>query len=157
MLEFGEHKIDILVATCVVGVGEYVPNATNIIIEGAERFGLAQLHQLRGRVGRGAAHSTCILLYAQPLGQLARARLKVIYENNDGFEIAKQDLRLRGPGEFIGARQSGLPLMRYADLEDVEMVASARNMAEEMLEQNPAQVDAHLARWLGGREDLLKA
>ncbi|MBP7080416.1 MAG: ATP-dependent DNA helicase RecG [Rhodocyclaceae bacterium] len=157
MSAFVDQKIRLLVATTVIEVGVDVPNASLMVIEHAERFGLAQLHQLRGRVGRGAAHSTCILLYAQPLGQLARARLKVIYENNDGFEIANQDLRLRGPGEFIGARQSGLPLMRYADLEDVEMVASARNMAEEMLEQNPAQVDAHLARWLGGREDLLKA
>ncbi len=157
MAAFAANEIQLLVATTVIEVGVDVPNASLMVIEHAERFGLAQLHQLRGRVGRGAAHSACILLYAQPLGQLARARLKIIFENNDGFEIANQDLHLRGPGEFIGARQSGLPLLRYADLEDVEMVASARRVAEQMLTQSPLQVDDHLARWLGGREDLLKA
>jgi ATP-dependent DNA helicase RecG len=157
MAAFAAKEIQLLVATTVIEVGVDVPNASLMVIEHAERFGLAQLHQLRGRVGRGAAHSACILLYAQPLGQLARARLKIIFENNDGFEIANQDLHLRGPGEFVGARQSGLPLLRYADLEDLEMVASARRVAEQMLTQSPAQVDAHLARWLGGREDLLKA
>ena len=157
MASFSSNEIQLLVATTVIEVGVDVSNASLMVIEHAERFGLAQLHQLRGRVGRGAAHSACILLYAQPLGQLARARLKIIYENNDGFEIANQDLRLRGPGEFIGARQSGLPLLRYADLQDTEMVASARRVAEQMLEHDAALVDAHLARWLGGREDLLKA
>ena len=157
MASFSSNEIQLLVATTVIEVGVDVPNASLMVIEHAERFGLAQLHQLRGRVGRGAAHSACILLYAQPLGQLARARLKIIYENNDGFEIANQDLRLRGPGEFIGARQSGLPLLRYADLQDTEMVASARRVAEQMLEHDAALVDAHLSRWLGGREDLLKA
>jgi ATP-dependent DNA helicase RecG len=111
-------EIHVLVATTVIEVGVDVPNASLMVIEHAERFGLAQLHQLRGRVGRGATQSACILLYAQPLGETARARLKVIFENTDGFEIAREDLRLRGPGEFIGSRQSGLPLLRYADLED---------------------------------------
>ena len=157
MAAFAANEIQLLVATTVIEVGVDVPNANLMVIEHAERFGLAQLHQLRGRVGRGAAHSACILLYAQPLGQLARARLKIVFENNDGFEIANQDLHLRGPGEFIGARQSGMPLLRYADLEDVEMVANARRVAEQMLTQSPSLVDAHLARWLGGREDLLKA
>ena len=157
MAAFANGEIQLLVATTVIEVGVDVPNASLMVIEHAERFGLAQLHQLRGRVGRGAAHSACILLYAQPLGQLARVRLKIIFENHDGFEIANQDLHLRGPGEFIGARQSGMPLLRYADLEDVAMVAAARRVAEQMLTQSPAQVDAHLARWLGGREDLLKA
>jgi ATP-dependent DNA helicase RecG len=128
-----------------------------MVIEHAERFGLAQLHQLRGRVGRGAAQSACILLYAQPLGETARARLKIIFENSDGFEIARLDLALRGPGEFIGARQSGLPLLRYADLEDTVLVEQARAAAEELLRDAPEQADAHLRRWLGGREELLKA
>ncbi len=157
MAAFAANEIQLLVATTVIEVGVDVPNASLMVIEHAERFGLAQLHQLRGRVGRGAAQSACILLYAQPLGQLARARLKIIYENNDGFEIANQDLHLRGPGEFIGARQSGLPLLRYADLEDSEMVAAARAEAERMLSENPDLVDTHLSRWLGGREELLKA
>ncbi|MBL0075493.1 MAG: ATP-dependent DNA helicase RecG [Rhodocyclaceae bacterium] len=157
MAAFAANEIQLLVATTVIEVGVDVPNASLMVIEHAERFGLAQLHQLRGRVGRGAAHSACILLYAQPLGQLARARLKIIFENNDGFEIANQDLHLRGPGEFIGARQSGMPLLRYADLEDVDMVANARRVADQMLNESTTQVDMHLARWLGGREDLLKA
>jgi len=145
------------VATTVIEVGVDVPNASLMVIEHAERFGLSQLHQLRGRVGRGAAQSTCILLYAQPLGQMARARLKVIFESTDGFEIAREDLRLRGPGEFIGARQSGLPLLRYADLEDTALVEKARQLADELLRDSPAVADAHLARWLGGREAFLKA
>jgi len=133
-----------------------VPNASLMVIEHAERFGLAQLHQLRGRVGRGAAESACILLYEQPLSETARARLKIIYENSDGFEIARQDLHLRGPGEFVGARQSGLPLLRFADLDDAALVAAARGAAEELLAHYPVEAQRHLARWLGGRAELLK-
>ncbi|HEX5126065.1 MAG TPA: ATP-dependent DNA helicase RecG, partial [Rhodocyclaceae bacterium] len=114
---FLKNDIQLLVATTVIEVGVDVPNASLMVIEHAERFGLAQLHQLRGRVGRGAAASSCVLLYAKPLSENGRMRLKVIYENTDGFEIARRDLQLRGPGEFIGARQSGVPLLRYADLE----------------------------------------
>jgi ATP-dependent DNA helicase RecG len=157
MAAFVNNEIHVLVATTVIEVGVDVPNASLMVIEHAERFGLAQLHQLRGRVGRGTAQSACILLYAQPLGQLARARLKVIFESTDGFEIAREDLRLRGPGEFIGARQSGLPLLRYADLEDSALVEQARAVAEDMLRDAPQDAAAHLQRWLGGREELLKA
>jgi ATP-dependent DNA helicase RecG len=157
MAAFAANQIHVLVATTVIEVGVDVPNASLMVIEHAERFGLSQLHQLRGRVGRGAVQSTCILLYAQPLGQIARARLKVIFENNDGFAIAREDLRLRGPGEFIGERQSGLPLLRYADLEDAVLVEQARQIADILLAEAPAVAQAHLHRWLGGREALLKA
>lgn len=157
MAAFAHNEIQVLVATTVIEVGVDVPNASLMVIEHAERFGLAQLHQLRGRVGRGAAASSCILIYAQPLGQIARARLKIIYENTDGFEIARQDLQLRGPGEFVGARQSGLPLLRYASLDDTELVAQAQAVADELLQHYPEATQAHLARWLGSREELLKA
>jgi ATP-dependent DNA helicase RecG len=128
-----------------------------MVIEHAERFGLAQLHQLRGRVGRGVVESVCILLYASPVSETARQRLKVIYESNDGFEIARQDLAIRGPGEFIGARQSGMPLLRYADLEDSSLVDQARLAAETMLRDYPDLAERHLQRWMAGREQLLKA
>ena len=117
MDRFVAGEIAVLVATTVIEVGVDVPNASLMAIEHAERFGLAQLHQLRGRVGRGAAESTCYLLFEEPLTDTAKARLKVIYETNDGFEIARSDLVIRGPGEFLGARQSGVPLLRFADLE----------------------------------------
>jgi ATP-dependent DNA helicase RecG len=127
-------------------------------IEHAERFGLAQLHQLRGRVGRGAADSTCYLLFEEPLTETAKARLKVIYESTDGFEIARADLAIRGPGEFLGARQSGVPLLRFADLEkDVALIEQARDFADELLARHPDAARAHLARWLGGREEFIKA
>jgi ATP-dependent DNA helicase RecG len=157
MAAFVANEVQLLVATTVIEVGVDVPNATLMVIEHAERFGLAQLHQLRGRVGRGSHESACILLYAQPLGETARARLKIIYESADGFEIARQDLQLRGPGEFIGSRQSGLPMLRYADLEDTALVEQARTAAEELLRGDAAVVQRHLERWLGGRGDLLGA
>ncbi|MFN3884678.1 MAG: ATP-dependent DNA helicase RecG [Rhodocyclaceae bacterium] len=157
MERFVRNEIQLLVATTVIEVGVDVPNASLMVIEHAERFGLAQLHQLRGRVGRGAAESACILLFEQPLSPAARQRLRIIYENSDGFEIARQDLHLRGPGEFIGSRQSGLPLLRFADLEDTALIEAARTAAEEMLARWPAHVERHLARWLAGRAELLKA
>lgn len=157
MAAFVANDLQLLVATTVIEVGVDVPNASLMVIEHAERFGLAQLHQLRGRVGRGVAASACVLLYAIPLSANARQRLKIIYENDDGFEIARQDLHLRGPGEFVGARQSGLPLLRFADLEDGELVETARAAAEEMLARWPEHAQRHLARWLGGRAELLKA
>ncbi len=157
MEAFVAGRLDLLVATTVIEVGVDVPNASLMVIEHAERFGLSQLHQLRGRVGRGAAQSACILLYASPLGETARARLKIIYENSDGFEIARQDLALRGPGEFVGARQSGVPLLRFADLAlDAPIVEQAREAAEIMLREHADLAQAHLARWLGARQDYLK-
>jgi len=158
MEAFVSGDIDVLVATTVIEVGVDVPNASIMVIEHAERFGLSQLHQLRGRVGRGAAESTCILLFEEPVGDVAKMRLKVIFENTDGFEIARQDLLIRGPGEFLGARQSGVPLLRFADLErDVALIEQARDAANELLEKEPAAAQAHLARWLGGKAEFIKA
>ena len=158
MTAFAAAEIDLLVATTVIEVGVDVPNATLMVIEHAERMGLAQLHQLRGRVGRGVGKSTCVLLYQQPLSELARARLKVIFECADGFAIASEDLRLRGPGEFLGARQSGAPMLRFADLAtDAHLLEAAQCAAQEMLESYPAETAAHLARWLGSRQEYVKA
>lgn len=157
MEAFLRNELQLLVATTVIEVGVDVPNACLMVIEHAERFGLAQLHQLRGRVGRGMGEAVCILLYQPPLSEMARARLKIIYENHDGFEIARQDLTLRGPGEFIGSRQSGVPLLRFADLEDEGLVMAAREAAEEMLAHWPQEAERHLERWLAGRAELLRA
>ena len=160
MAAFAAGELDLLVATTVIEVGVDVPNASLMVIEHAERFGLAQLHQLRGRVGRGTAESACVLLFATdpPLSQTARARLKVIFEHTDGFEIAREDLRIRGPGEFVGARQSGVPLLRHADLErDAALIEPARRLAERLLAESPQAAERLLDRWLGGREGLLRA
>ena len=158
MEAFVRGKIHVLVATTVIEVGVDVPNASIMVIEHAERFGLAQLHQLRGRVGRGAVESTCVLLFEEPLTEAAKQRLKVIYETTDGFEIARQDLLIRGPGEFLGARQSGVPLLRFADIErDVALIEQARDAAEELLQSDPAAAEAHLDRWLGGKQQFIKA
>jgi ATP-dependent DNA helicase RecG len=155
---FARGEIGVLVATTVIEVGVDVPNASIMVIEHAERFGLAQLHQLRGRVGRGAAESTCVLLFEEPLTDTARQRLKVIYETTDGFEIARQDLLIRGPGEFLGARQSGVPMLRFADIErDVELIEQARDAADALLRNDPAAAERHLERWLGGKQDFIKA
>ena len=156
MAQFAAGRLNVLVATTVIEVGVDVPNAALMVIEHAERMGLAQLHQLRGRVGRGAAESVCVLLFAEPLSELAKARLKVIYEYTDGFEIARQDLNIRGPGEFLGARQSGVPMLRFANLEeDLHLLEQAREIAPMLIEQNPEIVEAHLARWLASREGYL--
>ena len=156
MAAFSAGDLDVLVATTVIEVGVDVPNASLMVIEHAERMGLAQLHQLRGRVGRGAAASTCVLLFSEPLSELAKARLKVIYEHTDGFEIARQDLQIRGPGEFLGARQSGAPMLRFAHLEeDMLLLEQARGVAPRLIEEQPEVVEAHLARWLGSREGFL--
>ncbi len=157
MQAFQNGAIQLLVATTVIEVGVDVPNATLMVIEHAERMGLAQLHQLRGRVGRGSGKSVCILMYQGPLSPLARDRLRIIYEQTDGFEIARHDLRLRGPGEFLGARQSGVPLLRFADLEaDTDLLEAARDTAEQWLRSSPQRVERHLERWLGGKEHYLK-
>jgi len=157
MQTFNAGEIQLLVATTVIEVGVDVPNASLMIIEHAERMGLSQLHQLRGRVGRGTAKSTCILLYQNKLSETARARLKVIYESNDGFAIAQADLNLRGPGEFLGTRQSGVPMLKIADLErDVDLLGAAKNEADKLLRENPQAVEKHLARWLSHGAELVK-
>lgn len=158
MDDFSANRLQVLVATTVIEVGVDVPNASLMVIEHAERFGLAQLHQLRGRVGRGSAESVCLLMYQAPLSPTARERLATMRETTDGFEIARRDLQIRGPGEFLGARQSGEAMLRFADLEtDAWLVDYAQAAAEMMLERFPEAVEAHLSRWLGGREHFLKA
>jgi len=157
MAAFSAGELQLLVATTVIEVGVDVPNASLMVIEHAERMGLSQLHQLRGRVGRGAAKSTCILLYQNKLSETARARLKVIYESSDGFAIAQADLHIRGPGELLGVRQSGVPMLKIADLErDADLLEAAKNMAEKLLKQYPKEVELHLDRWMSGAGDLVK-
>ena len=158
MEAFQRGETSILVATTVIEVGVDVPNASLMVVEHAERFGLSQLHQLRGRVGRGAVASVCVLLYTGPLSDTGKSRLKAMVETNDGFEIARRDLEIRGPGEFLGARQSGAPLLRFADLAtDVELLAWARESAPLMLDRHNALAQRHILRWLGGKADYLKA
>ena len=127
-----------------------VPNASLMIIENAERLGLAQLHQLRGRVGRGAAESSCVLLYNPPLGELARQRLDIMRQTTDGFRIAEKDLELRGPGEVLGTRQTGMLQFRVADLgRDAHLLKRIPPVAESLLKHHPEQVDKLIARWIG--------
>jgi len=159
---FVQGQMGVLVSTTVIEVGVDVPNASLMVIEHAERFGLSQLHQLRGRVGRGAAASACVLLYSLGeygrLSDTARARLRAMAETNDGFEIARRDLDIRGPGEFLGARQSGAALLRFADLAvDTELLVWAKQLAPLMLDQHPEMAARHVERWLGGKSDFLKA
>ncbi len=157
MAQFSAGEIQLLVATTVIEVGVDVPNASLMVIEHAERSGLSQLHQLRGRVGRGAAKSTCILLYQNKLSETARARLKVIFESNDGFAIAQADLHLRGPGEFLGTRQSGVPMLKIADLErDADLLEAAKNMADKLIKEYPQAVEKHLERWMSHAGELVK-
>lgn len=162
MALFESGQMGVLVSTTVIEVGVDVPNASLMVIEHAERFGLSQLHQLRGRVGRGAAASACVLMYATGdngrVSETARERLRAMVETNDGFEIARRDLAIRGPGEFLGARQSGAPLLRFADLvEDVQLLEWARELAPLMLDQFSDMAERHVSRWLGGKSDFLKA
>lgn len=158
MEAFTRNEVQLLVATTVIEVGVDVPNASLMVIEHAERFGLAQLHQLRGRVGRGTAASVCVLLYTGPLSLTGRERLKTMRETTDGFEIARRDLEIRGPGEFLGARQSGAAMLRFANLEtDGWLIDPAREAAARLIAAYPEVVTQHLARWLGAREQYLKA
>ena len=162
MALFTGGQMGLLVSTTVIEVGVDVPNASLMVIEHAERFGLSQLHQLRGRVGRGAAASACLLLYstgdAPRLGETARARLRAMLETGDGFEIARRDLEIRGPGEFLGARQSGAALLRFADLAtDQALLAWARQTAPVLLDACPELARRHEQRWLGGKTEYLKA
>ncbi|MFT3761217.1 MAG: ATP-dependent DNA helicase RecG [Pseudoxanthomonas sp.] len=151
MRAFKAGEIDLLVATTVIEVGVDVPNASLMIVENAERLGLAQLHQLRGRVGRGAAASTCVLLYQPPLSQMARQRLATMRETNDGFVIAEKDLELRGPGELLGTRQTGLAGFRVADLgRDAGLLPQVHRLADRLLAKSPGIADRIVARWVGG-------
>lgn len=156
MQRFKAGEISVLVATTVIEVGVDVPNASQMVIEHAERFGLAQLHQLRGRVGRGSRESVCVLMYEAPLSAEAKYRLRAMYETDDGFEIARRDLQLRGPGEFLGARQSGLSLLRFADFEaDAHWVTRAKELARELRAEHPDIAQRHMDRWMQGREAYL--
>jgi len=158
MALFTQGEMKVLVSTTVIEVGVDVPNASLMVIEHAERFGLSQLHQLRGRVGRGSVASVCVLLYTSPLSDTGKARLKAMAETNDGFEIARRDLEIRGPGEFLGARQSGAPLLRFADLTlDEPLVHQAREAAAQLLATQPRIAEQHVARWLGSKAEYLKA
>jgi ATP-dependent DNA helicase RecG len=153
MRRFKEGDIQLLVATTVIEVGVDVPNATLMVIENAERMGLAQLHQLRGRVGRGRHESSCLLLYRAPLSQLARERLGVMRDTNDGFIVARRDLDLRGPGELLGTRQTGLAQMRVADLiRDADLLPTIQIAAESLLRQWPLHVEPLIRRWVGHAE-----
>ena len=150
MAAFKNREIDLLVATTVIEVGVDVPNASLMIIENAERLGLAQLHQLRGRVGRGAKASACVLMYRAPLSETAQARLACLRETNDGFEIARRDLEMRGPGEMFGVRQSGLAQMRIADVvRDQDLMPQVSALAETWLKRNDARIEPLIRRWLG--------
>ena len=150
MQAFKEGLIQVLVATTVIEVGVDVPNASLMIIENAERMGLSQLHQLRGRVGRGAAQSHCVLLYKAPLGRIAKERLAVLRDTNDGFVVAQRDLELRGPGELLGTRQTGLPDYRVANLvRDAELMPRVQVAAESLRRTDPESAGALIRRWLG--------
>jgi ATP-dependent DNA helicase RecG len=153
MNAFAANEVQLLVATTVIEVGVDVPNATVIVVENAERMGLAQLHQLRGRTGRGATASACVLLYRGPLSEVARARLAAIRDSNDGFEIAQRDLELRGPGELLGTRQAGLAQLRVAELvRDSDLLPAVRMTAARIVGDHPDRVPALIARWIGVRE-----
>jgi ATP-dependent DNA helicase RecG len=151
MRAFKQGEIDLLVATTVIEVGVDVPNASLMIIENAERLGLSQLHQLRGRVGRGSQASSCVLLYQSPLSQMARQRLETMRATSDGFLIAEKDLELRGPGELLGTRQTGLVGFRIADLaRDADLLPEAHRIADVLLRTSPDVADRVVDRWIGG-------
>jgi ATP-dependent DNA helicase RecG len=152
MADFKAAELDLIVATTVIEVGVDVPNASLMIIENAERLGLAQLHQLRGRVGRGSQQSFCVLLYQTPLSRNGRERLAALRDSNDGFVIAEQDLALRGPGEVLGTRQTGLMSFKIADLQrDDDLLDAVREQAQHIIENHPNNVKPLIQRWLSGR------
>ena len=158
MQDFINKKINVLVATTVIEVGVDVPNASLMIIENAERFGLAQLHQLRGRVGRGEKQSSCVLLYKAPLGDVAKKRIEALRETTDGFELARVDLEIRGPGEVLGTKQSGDMQMRIANLsKDLALLPEVQKAAHWLLENHPERVDTVLRRWLGNAVEYANA
>jgi ATP-dependent DNA helicase RecG len=158
MQSFKQGKLDLLVATTVIEVGVDVPNASLMVIENAERMGLAQLHQLRGRVGRGSVESTCVLLYQPPLSPIARERLAVLRETNDGFEVSRRDLELRGPGELLGTRQTGLMQLRVADLvRDADLLPDVQHAAALMLDGPQANIAGLVGRWVGAGERFRNA
>ncbi|MCU7806775.1 MAG: ATP-dependent DNA helicase RecG, partial [Candidatus Thiodiazotropha sp. (ex Semelilucina semeliformis)] len=158
MSRFKAGELDLLIATTVIEVGVDVPNASLMIIENAERLGLAQLHQLRGRVGRGSAESHCVLMYHAPLSLNAKTRLAILRESSDGFYIAQKDLEMRGPGEVLGTRQTGDMQLRIADLvRDQDMLDEVREVAERMLQDHPLQAEQLVLRWLGRRVDYGRA
>jgi ATP-dependent DNA helicase RecG len=153
MRRFKDGEIHLLVATTVIEVGVDVSNASLMVIENAERMGLAQLHQLRGRVGRGRHASTCLLLYRPPLSPLARERLAVMRDTNDGFVVARRDLELRGPGELLGTRQTGLAQLRVADLlRDADLLPRVQAAAQMLLDEWPLHVTPLIRRWVGHAE-----
>jgi ATP-dependent DNA helicase RecG len=155
---FKAGELSVLVATTVIEVGVDVPNASLMVIENSERLGLAQLHQLRGRVGRGTVASNCVLLYQPPLGQLARERLQVMRETNDGFRIAEKDLELRGPGEVLGTRQTGQLSFRMADLaRDAHLLPAVQHVGEQMLARHPERAGRLIERWIGGAARYVNA
>jgi ATP-dependent DNA helicase RecG len=157
MRSFKRGELRLLVATTVIEVGVDVPNATLMVVENAERMGLAQLHQLRGRVGRGAQAASCVLLYRPPLTDVARERLNVLRATNDGFAVAQKDLELRGPGEVLGTRQTGIQQLRVADLmRDADLLPAVIDISEQLLATNPAASDALIRRWSRGQAEYAK-
>lgn len=157
MEKFKKNELQILVATTVIEVGVDVPNASIMVIEHAERFGLAQLHQLRGRVGRGCNSSICILMYQEPLTAVGKERIRAMFETTDGFEIAKRDLRIRGPGEILGQKQSGIAMLKFAHIEiDYETLSIAREEAKKFIKNYPDLIKAHIERWTFGRDELIR-
>ncbi len=157
MADFSAGKIDLLVATTVIEVGVDVPNASLMIIENSERLGLAQLHQLRGRVGRGSAASSCLLLYSSELSNAAKSRLATIRETQDGFEIARRDLQLRGPGELLGTRQTGDLQLRIADISrDADLFDRVQALARIIEAEQPETIILLIQRWLKGADSYIK-
>jgi ATP-dependent DNA helicase RecG len=154
MASFKQGTLSLLVATTVIEVGVDVPNASLMIIENSERLGLSQLHQLRGRVGRGSQSSACVLMYGSPLSKNGKSRLMTLRETNDGFEVARKDLALRGPGEVLGTRQTGLAEMKIADvIRDQHLIPGINTLAQRLINDYPETVEPLIKRWIGHKVD----